>query len=88
MGYKAGPLGAFYDFIANYFPKHLKIADRLKATFSRSISSGVASTVNDFVRRPQLAAASLAPLSMIPPVPDPHRPSNAQAQQRCISMHM
>ncbi len=63
----------FCDFVANYFPRSLKVADRLRATFSRSITAGVASTFNDIVRRLQLAASNLLPFSMVPPVPEPRR---------------
>jgi hypothetical protein len=63
----------FCDFVANYFPKSLKVADRLRATFSRSIAAGVASTFNDIVRRLQLAASSMLAYSMVPPVPEPRR---------------
>jgi ribonuclease HI len=63
----------FCEFVSKYFPKSLKVADRLRATFSRSITAGVASTFNDIVRRLQLAASSLLAYSMVPPVPEPRR---------------
>lgn len=49
----------------------MKVADRLRATFSRSITMGVAATFNNVVRRLQLAAANAVAFTMIPPVPPP-----------------
>ena len=68
----------FCDFVSDYFPKSLKVADRPGATFSRSITAGVASTFNDIVRRLQLAASSLLAYSMVPPVPEPRRLLHSQ----------
>jgi hypothetical protein len=48
----------FCDFVGNYFPKSQKVSDRLRATFSRSIASGVASTFNAAICRLQLATAN------------------------------
>ena len=59
----------FCGFVGNYFPKSLKVADRLRATFSRSIAAGVAATFNMVVRRLQLASANAVAFSMIPPMP-------------------
>ena len=66
--------------VGNYFPKSLKVADRLRATFSRSITAGVASTFNAAVRRLQLAEGNLVALSLIPPMPDARRFSNTRSQ--------
>jgi hypothetical protein len=60
----------FCDFVGLYFPKSLKVSDKLRATVSRSISAGVASTFNATIRRLQLATANLVAFSMIPPIPD------------------
>jgi hypothetical protein len=70
----------FCDFVGNYFPKSLKVSDRLRATFSRSITSGVASTFNATVRRLQLADANSVAFSMIPPLSESHRFSNSRSQ--------
>jgi hypothetical protein len=70
----------FCDFVGNYFPKSLKVADRLRATFSRSIAAGVASTFNAAIRRLQLAEGNSVALSMIPPMPDVRRFSNTRSQ--------
>jgi hypothetical protein len=70
----------FCEFVGNYFPKSLKVADRLRATFSRSIASGVASTFNAAVRRLQLASGNSVALSMIPPMPDGRRFSQSRSQ--------
>jgi hypothetical protein len=70
----------FCDFIGNYFPKSLKVSDRLRATFSRSIASGVASTFNATTRRLQLAAANSVAYSMIPPLPEQRNFSHSRAQ--------
>jgi hypothetical protein len=59
----------FCGFVGNYFPKSLKVADRLRATFSRSIAAGVAATFNMVLRRLQLASANAVAFSMIPPMP-------------------
>ncbi len=70
----------FCDFVGNYFPKSLRVADRLRATFSRSIVAGVAATFNAAVRRLQLAEGNLIALSMIPPMTECRRSSNARSQ--------
>lgn len=70
----------FCDFVGKYFPKSLRVADRLRATFSRSITAGVAATFNAAVRRLQLADGNLVALSMIPPMPDVRRFSNTRSQ--------
>ena len=70
----------FCDFIGNYFPKSLKVSDRLRATFSRSIASGVASTFNATIRRLQLAAANSVAFSMIPPLSEQRRFSHSRSQ--------
>ena len=66
--------------MGNYFPKSLKVADRLRATFSRSIASGVASTFNATVRRLQLASGNSVALSMVPPMLDVRRSSQSRSQ--------
>jgi hypothetical protein len=78
----------FCDFVGNYFPKSLRVADRLRATFSRSIAAGVASTFNACVRRHQLAAANLSAFSMIPPVPDLRRSLSLQARLAQTQRHL
>jgi hypothetical protein len=70
----------FCDFVGDYFPKPLKVSDRLRATFSRSISAGVASTFNSTVRRLQLADANLVAYSMIPPLAESLRSSISRSQ--------
>jgi hypothetical protein len=70
----------FCDFIGNYFPKSLKVSDRLRATFSRSIASGVASTFNATIRRLQFAAANSVAFSMIPPLSEQQRFSHSRSQ--------
>jgi hypothetical protein len=62
------------------FPKSLKVSDRLRATFSRAIASGVASTFNATVHRLQLAAANSVAFSMIHHLPDSRRSSNTRLQ--------
>ncbi len=63
----------FCDTVSNYFPKTLRVADSLRATFSRAIVNGVSASLNSAVRRLQLADANQVAFSMIPPVPDPAR---------------
>jgi hypothetical protein len=63
----------FCDTVSNYFPKMLRVADSLRATFSRAIVNGVSASLNSSVRRLQLAEANQVAFSMIPPVPDPAR---------------
>ncbi len=70
----------FCNFVGAYFPQGLKVVDRLRATFSRAISAGVASTLNDSIRRLQLAATNLVATSMIPPVTNPLRLQNSRLQ--------
>ena len=70
----------FCDFVGNYFPKSLKVADRLRATFSRSIAAGVASTFNAAIRRLQMAEGNSVALSMIPPMPEVRCFSNTRSQ--------
>jgi hypothetical protein len=70
----------FCDFVGNYFPKSLKVSDRLRATFSRSIAAGVASTFNASLRRLQLAAGNSVALSLIPPMHDSRRFSQSRSQ--------
>ena len=70
----------FCEFVGNYFPKSLKVADRLRATFSRSIASGVAATFNATLRRLQLASGNSVALSMIPPIPEVRRFSQSRSQ--------
>jgi hypothetical protein len=66
----------FCNTLGNYFPKTLRVADRLRATFSRAIVNGVAASLNASVRRLQLAIANQVAFSMIPPVPDPSNQSS------------
>ena len=60
----------FCDIVGTYFPKSLKVTDKIRACFSRAITSGVAATLNDEVRRLQLAALNSVAFSMVPPAPD------------------
>jgi hypothetical protein len=71
----------FCNFVGNYFHKSMKVADRLRATFSRSITAGVASTFNNVLRRLQLAAANAVAFTMIPPCTNhPRLPTTAVTQ--------
>ena len=50
-------------------PEESNLGLKLRATFSRSITAGVAATFNGAVRRMQFAAANDVAYSMIPPIP-------------------
>jgi hypothetical protein len=63
----------FCDTVGTYFPKSLRVAEVLRATFSRAIVNGVSASLNSSVRRLQLAEANQVAFSMIPPFPDPSR---------------
>jgi hypothetical protein len=72
----------FCQVVGQYFPKSLKIADKLRATLSRAIVLGVATSFNSVLRRSQLAEANALAFSMVPPVPDPARhPAKAVLRQ-------
>lgn len=60
----------FCEAVGNYFPKASKVSDKLRATLSRAITAGVASTYNESIRRLQLAAFNSVAFSMVPPVPN------------------
>jgi hypothetical protein len=69
----------FCELLGNYFPKSLSGADRLRATLSRSIAAGVASTFNAAVRRLQLAAANAVAFYMVPPIYEARRSSASRS---------
>jgi ribonuclease HI len=72
----------FCQVVGQYFPKTLKIADKLRATLSRSIVLGVATSFNAVMRRLQLSDANALAFSMVPPVPDSARhPDNSVFKQ-------
>lgn len=50
-------------------PEESNLGLKLRATFSQSITAGVAATFNGAVRRMQFAAANGVAYSMIPPIP-------------------
>jgi len=60
----------FCEVVGSYFSQSQKVADRIRACLSRAISNGVATTVNDAIRRLQLAALNPIAFSMVPPSPD------------------
>lgn len=78
----------FCDFVGNYFPKSHKVSNRLRATFSRAIASGVASTFNSVVRRLQLATANSVAFSMIPPMPESRSLHTSRSQLSKSSAHL
>ena len=55
----------FCDFIARHFPTQLNAARKLRASFSRSISVGVARTINTAIRRLQLSTAARVGVSSV-----------------------
>jgi hypothetical protein len=59
----AADIFAFCSFIGNFLPKHMRAEAKLRATFSRSISAGVAQMYNLAFRRLQLSAVQGLPLS-------------------------
>jgi len=61
----------FCDLAASYFPKQLNVYDKLRATFSRSITVGVAITLSEAVRRLQLAVSNSVAFSMVPQMSSP-----------------
>ncbi len=67
----------FCDAVGNYFPKALRVTDRLRATLSRSIVNGVATSLNAAVRRLRTAEANQTAFSMIHPIPVPLSQSSA-----------
>ena len=60
----------FCEVVGSYFPKSQNVTDKIRACFSRAISSSVASTVNDAMRKLQLSALNSVAFSMVPPAPD------------------
>jgi hypothetical protein len=56
----------FCTIIGNYMPPHMRASDKLLASFSRAIYSGVAQTFNIAVRRLQLSAPQRHPLTSLP----------------------
>ncbi len=56
----------FCSLIGRYMPPHMRARDKLVASFSRAIYSGVAQTFNLAVRRLQLSAAQRVPLASFP----------------------
>ena len=71
----------FCALIGNHLPPHMRAPDQLIATFSRSIYSGVAQTVNVAVRRLQLSAAQRLPLAEFP-FAALHHPYNIEPRSR------
>ena len=55
----------FCDFASRHFPTHTDVARKLRATFSRAISVGVARTTNLAFRRLQLSVAARVGISGI-----------------------
>lgn len=60
----------FCEVVGSYFPKDLKTEAKLRACFSRAITSGVAQTMNEEMRRLQLATLNAVHPSLIPAVPE------------------
>jgi hypothetical protein len=60
----------FCEVVGSYFPKPLKIEARIRASLSRGITSGVAASFNDEIRRLQLGSLNAVAGSMVPPAPD------------------
>jgi hypothetical protein len=56
----------FCEMVDKYFPKSMRIHDRLRATISRAITAGVSASQNCAIRRLQLAEASNCAFSMVP----------------------
>ena len=71
----------FCALIGNHLPPHMRAPDQLIATFSRSIYSGVAQTVNVAVRRLQLSAAQRLPFAAFP-FAALHHPYNIEPRSR------
>lgn len=77
----------FCQMVGNYFPTHLHVADRLRATISRAIVNGVAASLNSAVRRVQLAVANQVAFSMIAPVPDLARRASSLSLRTLTRLH-
>lgn len=60
----------FCEVVGSYFHQSLKVADKIRACLSRAITNSVAATLNNEVRRLQLAAFNPIAFSMVPPAPD------------------
>jgi hypothetical protein len=56
----------FCSLIGRYMPPHMRARDKLLASFSRAIYSGVAQTFNLAVRRMQLSVTQRVPLASFP----------------------
>jgi hypothetical protein len=70
----------FCEMVDKYFPKSMRIRDRLRATISRAITAGVSASQNCAIRRLQLAEARNCAFTMVPPIPS-HPLRHAQAVQ-------
>jgi ribonuclease HI len=60
----------FCEVVGSYFPKLLKFEAKIRASLSRGITSGVAASFNDEIRRLQLGSLNAVAGSMVPPAPD------------------
>ena len=78
----------FCEAVGNYFPKSLKVSNKLRATLSRAITAGVASTFNDAARRMQLAAINPVAFSMaLPASKQTARRNAAKSSARPATVH-
>jgi hypothetical protein len=77
----------FCDTVGTYFPKSLRVAEILRATFSRAIVNGVSSSLNSSVRRLLLAEANQVAFSMIPPFTDPSRLLSQHSLRQLAKIH-
>jgi hypothetical protein len=57
---------SFCSRIGNFFPNNMRVADKLRATISRSIYSGVARMLNFALRRLQLSTTRACAIAAIP----------------------
>ena len=74
----------FCEMVDKYFPKSMRIHDRLRATISRAITAGVSASQNCAIRRLQLAEASNCAFSMVPPISDHPTRRAVSARSRMI----
>ena len=77
----------FCEVVGCYFPKALRVEDKLKATLSRAIASGVAATFNKVLRRIQLAEANRLAFSLIPPVPEYLLQRSKSSSKQPVPLH-
>ena len=57
---------AFCELVDNHFPRHFRVDQKLRATFSRALCVGMAHTLNLAVRRLQLSLTARVDLPSIP----------------------